>query len=66
MVVKDDGNSTFVRLLQRRKASFPMLVTLLGISMLVSPDQFSNAEIPMLVTLLGITMLASPVQSRNA
>gem|GEM_PF-2875221 len=34
-----------------------MLVTLLGISMLVSPLQPENAFLPMLVTLFGISML---------
>ena len=42
-----------------------MLVTLLGISMLVSPVQTLNAELPMLVTLFGITILVSSVQPWN-
>ena len=43
-----------------------MLVTLLGITTLVSPEQPQNAEYPMLVTLLEISMLFSPEQSTNA
>ena len=43
-----------------------MLVTLLPIVTLVSPEQPSNAPYPMLVTLLGITTLVRPVQPENA
>ena len=43
-----------------------MLVTLLGISMLVRPEQPSNAESPMLVTLLGISMLVIEVLPEKA
>ena len=43
-----------------------MLVTLLGIVMLVSPEQPLNADSPILVTLLGIVMLVSPSQLSNA
>ncbi len=39
-----------------------MLVTLLGISMFVSPVQFANADPSMLVTLLGIVILVNPMQ----
>ena len=40
-----------------------MLVTLLGIVMLVRPEQSANAALPMLVTLLGIVMLVRPEHS---
>ena len=40
-----------------------MLVTLLGIVMLVRPEQSENALLSMLVTLLGIVMLVRPEQS---
>ncbi len=43
-----------------------MFVTLLGISILVRPEQPINAPHSMLVTLLGISMLVSPEQSANA
>ena len=43
-----------------------MLVTLLGIVMLVSPEQPSNAPQPMLVTLSGIVMLVKPLQPEKA
>ena len=46
-------------------ASYPMLVTLLGISTLVRPKQLWNAPTPMLVTLLGISMLVRPEQPWN-
>ena len=52
---------TSLSLVQASNALFPMLVTLLGIVMLVSP-QHQNALFPMLVTLFGIVMLVSPVQ----
>ena len=43
-----------------------MLVTLLGITMLVRPEQLWNAYSPMVVTLLGITTLVRPEQPENA
>ena len=43
-----------------------MLVTLLPIVTLVSPEQPLNASSPMLVTLLGISMLLSPEQDPKA
>ena len=45
---------------------YPMLVTLLGILMLVRPEQLSNASSSILVTLFGITTLVSPEQYWNA
>ena len=56
-------NVTLVRLLQSSNALFPMLVTLLGISMLVRLLQLLNALYSMLITLLGISMLVSLLQS---
>ena len=52
---------TSVSLLQPLNAH-PMLVTLSGIVMLVSPLHSENAEDPMLVTLSGIVTLVSPLQ----
>ena len=43
-----------------------MLVTLLGMVTLVSPEQYSKAETPMLVTLFGIEILAALEQESNA
>ena len=45
------------------KASAPMLVTLSGKVILVSPVQSEKAELPMFVTLFGMVMLVRPVQS---
>ncbi len=50
-------NVTLVRRLQAANASFPRLVTLLGIVTLVRPLQPKNARLPILVTLLGIVTL---------
>lgn len=44
-------------------AAIPMLVTLSGIVMLVSDEQFRNVASSMLVTLFGIVMLVSDEQS---
>ena len=52
--------------LQPENAEDPMLVTLSGIAMLVSPLQPENAQSPMLVTLPGIVTLVSPLQPENA
>ena len=43
-----------------------MEVTLLGIFILVSPEQPQKAVFSMEVTLLGIVMLESPEQLENA
>ena len=43
-----------------------MLVTLLGMVMRVSDEQFSNAYHPMLVTLSGMVTLVSDEQLENA
>jgi hypothetical protein len=47
---------------QPEKASFPMLVTLFGISTEVRPVQFWNAELPIVITLFGISTEVRPVQ----
>src|SRR5574344_2927876 len=44
------------RFLQPLNAELPMLVTLSGIEIEVSPTQYSNALSPILVTLLGMEM----------
>ena len=51
-----------VRLVQSENASFPIVVTLLGISMLVRPQPL-NASSPIVVTLLGITVFLQPKKS---
>lgn len=51
-----------VRLEQFAKERKPRLVTLSGISMLVSPLQFSKVYLPILVTLEGIVIIARLVQ----
>ena len=43
-----------------------MLVTLLGISMEVKPEQFLKAPLPMLVTLLGMVTEVKPEQFPKA
>ena len=55
-----------VRLLQLRKASSPMLVTLSGIVMVVSALQYQKANNPILVTLSGIVMLVRLLQPKKA
>ena len=44
----------------------PIVVTLLGISILLSDEQPQNASSPIVVTLLGISMLCSDEQPLNA
>ena len=44
MTVKDDGNSTLVRLLQRRKASLPMLLIVLGSIIEVKPPPIGRLK----------------------
>ena len=51
--------------LQPQKAAFPMLVTLLGMVMEVSP-QPAKAPYPMLVTLLGMVTEVSSLQFLKA
>ena len=58
--------TTFVRLVQPRKASLPILVTLSGIVILVRPVQLRKAAPPILVTPLPITTFVRPVQPENA
>ena len=48
---------------QRKKAAFPIVVTLSGISMLFSAEQPLKAKSPIVVTLFGISMLWSALQS---
>ena len=55
------SRNTSVKAVQPLNALFPMLVTLLGISMFAKLLQFSNAEYPMLVIPSGITMLVKLV-----
>ena len=52
---------TSARDVQLQKARSPMLSTLSGIAMLVSPRHSLNAHAPMLVTLLGIVTLVRPL-----
>ena len=49
-----------VSLEQPEKELFPMLVTLSGIEIEVSPEQFRNAPTPMLVTLSGTVIDVNP------
>jgi uncharacterized membrane protein HdeD (DUF308 family) len=49
-----------VRLLHQINASFPILVTLLGVVIEVRLLHQPNASLPMLVTLLGIIVDAHP------
>ena len=49
-----------IRDVQSAKALFPMLFTLLGISMDVKLEQPLKAELPMLLTLLGIIVFLQP------
>ena len=49
--------------MQSENAEEPILVTLSGIVILVSPVQPENAKEPRLVILLPIATLVSPVQS---
>ena len=51
---------------QPSKAPSPMLVTLVGISMVVRPLHPENANAPILVTPSGITTLVRPLQPENA
>ena len=51
---------------QPEKARCPMLVTLLGIVIEVSPLQPKNALSPILVTLLGIAMVDNEEQPQKA
>jgi len=51
-----------VRAVQPANAQAPMVVTLLGITILVKAVQFQNAEESMVVTLLGKTMPAKAVR----
>ena len=53
---------TLVKPVQDLKASFPMLVTELGMVTLVKPVQRQKAQDPMLVTELGMETLVKPVQ----
>ena len=53
-------------LLQLENVLSPIVVTLLGISMLVRPVQPLNAQSPIVVTLSGISMLVRPAQRLNA
>ena len=55
-----------VNLVQYANALFPIVVTLFGIFMLVSPAHPENASSPIVVTLSGIFMLVSPVHPENA
>ncbi len=59
-------NSALVRLVQSLNAHSPMLITLSGMVMEVSPVQSLNAYSPMLVTLEGMVMEVKLVQPRNA
>ena len=43
-----------------------MLVTLFGMVIEVSPEQFLNAKFPILVTLFPMVTEVSPEQSENA
>jgi hypothetical protein len=55
-----------VRLEQPKNASSPMLVTLLGITMLLNLPQFWNTKSPMLGTPLPIVALVRLEQEANA
>ena len=52
--------------MQPLNAELPILVTLLGISILVKLLQPEKAEPPILVTLLGISILVKPLQPEKA
>lgn len=53
---------TEARLVHSLNAQFPILVTLLGMTMEVSPVQFPKAVLSILVTLLGMLTEVSPLQ----
>lgn len=52
-------------LLQREKAQIPILVTLLGMMIVVSPLQYAKACPPMVTTLLGMDIEVRPLQFWN-
>ena len=66
MLVTLSGIVMLVRLVQPKKAAFPMLVTPFPIVMLVRLVQSRKASFPMLVTLSGIVTLVRLLQSWKA
>ena len=60
------NETTVERLTQLRKASRPILVTLLGMVILLKLEQSRNAEPPIFVRLLGKDILVRFVQESNA
>ena len=57
---------TLARRVHLKKASSPILVTLLGMVMLARPVHPEKAPTPMFVTLLGMVTLARPVHPEKA
>ena len=60
------GRNTVSRSEQPEKALAPIVVTLSGIVIDVSPEQPEKALAPMVVTLSGIVIAVSPEQPENA